>query len=76
MHLYCNLDMYIKFEKVGMLLLIPLCVQLHFQVSEEYKLGADTLYLTVYLIDWFLSKNYIERPRLQLLGITCMLIAS
>nr|AFK37644.1 unknown [Lotus japonicus] len=46
------------------------------EVSEEYKLGADTLYLTVYLIDWFLSKNYIERPRLQLLGITCMLIAS
>ncbi|KAJ1404061.1 Cyclin-like [Sesbania bispinosa] len=46
------------------------------EVSEEYRLGADTLYLTVYLIDWFLSKNYIERQRLQLLGITCMLIAS
>ncbi|MBA0695753.1 hypothetical protein Goari_002355 [Gossypium aridum] len=47
-----------------------------FQVSEEYKLVPDTLYLTVYLIDWFLSQNYIERQRLQLLGITCMLIAS
>ncbi|XP_024183698.1 cyclin-A2-4 isoform X1 [Rosa chinensis] len=46
------------------------------EVSEEYKLVPDTLYLTVYLIDWFLSKNYIERHRLQLLGITCMLIAS
>ncbi|KAH1085183.1 hypothetical protein AAZX31_07G032400 [Glycine max] len=46
------------------------------EVSEEYKLVTDTLYLTVYLIDWFLSKNYIERQRLQLLGITCMLIAS
>ncbi|XP_015573777.1 cyclin-A2-4 [Ricinus communis] len=46
------------------------------EVSEEYKLVADTLYLTVYLIDWFLSQNYIERQRLQLLGITCMLIAS
>ncbi|KHG12485.1 CYCA2-4: Cyclin-A2-4 [Gossypium arboreum] len=46
------------------------------EVSEEYKLVPDTLYLTVYLIDWFLSQNYIERPRLQLLGITCMLIAS
>ncbi|KAF7814318.1 cyclin-A2-4 [Senna tora] len=46
------------------------------EVSEEYKLVPDTLYLTVYLIDWFLSKNYIERQRLQLLGITCMLIAS
>ncbi|KAA8541846.1 hypothetical protein F0562_022998 [Nyssa sinensis] len=47
-----------------------------FQVSEEYKLVADTLYLTVYLIDLFLSQNYIERQRLQLLGITCLLIAS
>lgn len=46
------------------------------EVSEEYKLVTDTLYLTVYLIDWFLSKNYIGRQRLQLLGITCMLIAS
>lgn len=46
------------------------------EVSEEYKLVPDTLYLTVYLIDCFLSKNYIERQRLQLLGITCMLIAS
>ncbi|KAK8992809.1 hypothetical protein V6N11_048879 [Hibiscus sabdariffa] len=46
------------------------------EVSEEYKLVPDTLYLTVYIIDWFLSQNYIERKRLQLLGITCMLIAS
>ncbi|KAL2338104.1 hypothetical protein Fmac_012550 [Flemingia macrophylla] len=46
------------------------------EVSEEYKLVTDTLYLTVHLIDRFLSKNYIERQRLQLLGITCMLIAS
>ncbi|XP_028756112.1 cyclin-A2-4 [Neltuma alba] len=46
------------------------------EVSEEYKLVPDTLYLTIYLIDWFLSKNYIERQRLQLLGITCMLISS
>ncbi|KAL1298138.1 hypothetical protein HN51_042546 [Arachis hypogaea] len=46
------------------------------EVSEEYKLVPDTLYLTVYLIDWFLSQTYIERRRLQLLGITCMLIAS
>ncbi|KAG5229096.1 cyclin family protein [Salix suchowensis] len=46
------------------------------EVSEEYKLVPDTLYLTVYLIDRFLSQNYIERQKLQLLGITCMLIAS
>lgn len=46
------------------------------EVSEEYKLVPDTLYLTVDLIDRFLSHNYIEQQRLQLLGITCMLIAS
>ncbi|XP_024930290.2 cyclin-A2-1 isoform X1 [Ziziphus jujuba] len=46
------------------------------EVSEEYKLVPDTLYLTVNLIDRFLSHNYIEKQRLQLLGVTCMLIAS
>ncbi|KAL0724457.1 hypothetical protein Bca4012_039056 [Brassica carinata] len=46
------------------------------EVSEEYTLVPDTLYLTVSLIDWFLHGNYIERQRLQLLGVTCMLIAS
>ncbi|XP_013615302.1 PREDICTED: cyclin-A2-4-like [Brassica oleracea var. oleracea] len=46
------------------------------EVSEEYTLVPDTLYFTVSLIDWFLHGNYIERQRLQLLGVTCMLIAS
>ncbi|CAL4892096.1 unnamed protein product [Urochloa decumbens] len=46
------------------------------EVSEEYKLVADTLYLTVYLIDQFLSQNCIQTQKLQLLGITSMLIAS
>ncbi|OAY54315.1 cyclin-A2-2 [Manihot esculenta] len=46
------------------------------EVSEEYRLVPDTLYLTVNLIDRFLSENYVEKQRLQLLGVTCMLIAS
>ncbi|KAJ6354589.1 hypothetical protein OIU77_005236 [Salix suchowensis] len=46
------------------------------EVSEEYTLVPDTLYLTVNLIDRFLSQNYIEKQRLQLLGVACMLIAS
>jgi len=46
------------------------------EVADEYKLVADTLYLTVYLIDQFLSQNCIEMQKLQLLGITSMLIAS
>ncbi|CAI0444585.1 unnamed protein product [Linum tenue] len=46
------------------------------EVAEEYKLVPDTLYLTVNLIDRSLSQIYIEKQRLQLLGVTCMLIAS
>ncbi|CAN8305089.1 unnamed protein product [Cochlearia groenlandica] len=46
------------------------------EVSEEYALVPDTLYLTVYLIDYFLHGNYVPRQQLQLLGITCMFIAS
>ncbi|CAI9094418.1 OLC1v1030157C1 [Oldenlandia corymbosa var. corymbosa] len=46
------------------------------EVSEEYRLVPDTLYLTVNLIDRFLAGNYLEKQKLQLLGVTCMLIAS
>ncbi|KAH9320179.1 hypothetical protein KI387_021948, partial [Taxus chinensis] len=46
------------------------------EVAEEYKLVPDTLYLTVSYIDRFLSANVVNRQKLQLLGITCMLVAS
>ncbi|XP_075516903.1 putative cyclin-A3-1 [Primulina tabacum] len=46
------------------------------EVVEEYKLLSDTLYLTVSYIDRFLSSNAINRQRLQLLGVSSMLIAS
>ncbi|XP_073050942.1 cyclin-A2-4-like [Primulina eburnea] len=46
------------------------------EVSEEYRLIPDTLYLTINLIDRFLSAINIEKQKLQLLGVTCMLIAS
>ncbi|EFJ26371.1 hypothetical protein SELMODRAFT_412891 [Selaginella moellendorffii] len=46
------------------------------EVAEEYKLVPDTLYLTVSYIDRFLSANVVSRQRLQLLGVSCMLIAS
>lgn len=47
-----------------------------FQVAEEYRLVPDTLYLTVNYIDRYLSGNEINRQRLQLLGVACMLIAA
>ncbi|CAJ1973765.1 unnamed protein product [Sphenostylis stenocarpa] len=46
------------------------------EVSEEYRLVPDALYLTVNLIDRYLSTTFIQKQRLQLLGVTCMLIAS
>ncbi|CAN6329039.1 unnamed protein product [Urochloa humidicola] len=46
------------------------------EVAEEYRLVSDTLYLTVNYIDRYLSGNRISRQRLQLLGVSCMLIAA
>ncbi|KAK2660193.1 hypothetical protein Ddye_006726 [Dipteronia dyeriana] len=46
------------------------------EVSEEYKLLSDSLYLTISYIDRFLSSNVINRQKLQLLGVSSMLIAS
>lgn len=45
------------------------------EVAEEYKLQSDTLYLTVSYIDRFLSTNASNRQRLQLVGVSSMLIA-
>ncbi|KAI3955887.1 hypothetical protein MKW98_006247, partial [Papaver atlanticum] len=39
------------------------------EMAEEYKLASDTIYLTVYFIDRFLSQNFTEKQRLQLVGI-------
>ncbi|KAH9545560.1 hypothetical protein CY35_12G054000 [Sphagnum magellanicum] len=46
------------------------------EVAEEYKLVPDTLYYTISYIDRFLSSNVVPRQRLQLLGVSCMLIAA
>ena len=47
-----------------------------FQVSEEYRLVPETLYLTVNYIDRYLSGNVISRHKLQLLGVACMMVAA
>ncbi|CAH8353443.1 unnamed protein product [Eruca vesicaria subsp. sativa] len=46
------------------------------EVAEEYKLLSETLYLTVSYIDRFLSLKTVNKQRLQLLGVSAMLIAS
>ncbi|KAL3621101.1 hypothetical protein CASFOL_036013 [Castilleja foliolosa] len=47
-----------------------------FEVADDYKLVSDTLYLTVNYIDRYLSAHKLVRNKLQLLGVSCMLVAS
>ena len=46
------------------------------KVHLKFKLTPETLYLSVNLIDRFLSEERIQRKSFQLIGVTCMLIAS
>jgi hypothetical protein len=46
------------------------------EVHNKFKLSQETLFLSTNIIDRFLSVENIERSRLQLVGVTAMLIAS
>lgn len=46
------------------------------EVSMEYKLLPETMYLAVSYIDRYLSVNVLNRQRLQLLGVSSFLTAS
>ncbi|VVA92765.1 unnamed protein product [Arabis nemorensis] len=46
------------------------------EVAEEYKLVSETLYLTISHIDRFLSVKTVNKQKLQLVGVSAMLIAS
>lgn len=46
------------------------------EVHLKFKLVPETLYLTVNLIDRYLERREVSRPKLQLVGVTCLLIAS
>jgi G2/mitotic-specific cyclin-B, other len=46
------------------------------EVHNKFKLVPETLYLTVNLIDRYLEREQVERHKLQLVGVTCLLIAS
>ena len=45
------------------------------EVHMKFKLVPETLFLTIHLIDRFLEKKQISRTKLQLIGISAMLIA-
>lgn len=46
------------------------------EVAEEYKLNTHTLFIAVGYIDRFLSEMSVQRGKLQLVGVTSMLLAS
>ncbi len=46
------------------------------EVHLKFKLVPETLYLTINLIDRFLERQDVSRPKLQLVGVTALLIAS
>ena len=45
-------------------------------VHLKYKLQAETLFITVHIIDAYLSVARVNRTRLQLVGIAALWIAS
>lgn len=46
------------------------------EVAQEYKLHSETLFQTVGLVDRYLSVTPVTRNHLQLVGVSCMLLAS
>jgi cyclin B len=46
------------------------------EVHWKFKLMPDTLFLTVALLDRYLAEKVVARSKLQLVGVTCMLLAS
>lgn len=45
------------------------------EVHHKFKLVDETLFLTVNILDRYLSKNQVVKENLQLVGVSCMLIA-
>lgn len=46
------------------------------EVHLKFKLVPETLYLTINIIDRYLERSQVTRPKLQLVGVTALLIAS
>ena len=46
------------------------------EVHLKFKLIPETLYVTVNLIDCYLVRREVSRPKLQLIGVTALLITS
>lgn len=46
------------------------------EVNNKLKFREETFYTTIYIIDAYLSKKFIQRKKFQLLGVTALLIAT
>ena len=46
------------------------------EVHLNFKLSPETLFLTVRLLDRYLAVKTVKRSKLQLVGVTCMLLAA
>jgi len=46
------------------------------EVAEEYRLESETLHLSINYIDRFLGYVPVARSKLQLVGVSCMLLAA
>lgn len=46
------------------------------EVHLKFRLAPETLYLTVNIIDRYLNKKMVSRPRLQLVGVVAFMIAT
>ena len=46
------------------------------EVHSKFKLQKETLFITINIIDRFLEKAKVSKSRLQLVGVTALLIAS
>lgn len=44
------------------------------EVHQKFRCVPETLYLTIYLMDRFLERETVERSRLQLVGVTALLV--
>ncbi|XP_037898336.1 G2/mitotic-specific cyclin-B3-like [Glossina fuscipes] len=46
------------------------------EIQETFELSQETLYLSMKVVDFFLCKAVIKKDKLQLLGVSALLIAS
>lgn len=45
-------------------------------VSVQFHLATETLYLSILYLDYFLSQRQVPRAKFQLLGVSCLFLAS